>query len=114
MFITQSLLYSLFLLLSVKGNPVTSEPAEDTAVSKGWNFVQNGTTGILALELMVVSPTLLIMFDRAENNPMMINGHPAWAGLWDLETNTASPLNAITDTFCASGSFLSNGTMVSV
>jgi hypothetical protein len=79
----------------------------------GWHFVQNGTTGILALEAMVVSPTLILMFDRVEENPMLINNHSAWAALWNLETNTASPLDVITDTFCASGSFLSNGTMVS-
>lgn len=77
-----------------------------------WSFVQNGTTGILALEFMVVSPTLGIMFDRANDDPLQINGHPAWAALWDFQTNTASALNAITDTFCASGGFLSNGTMV--
>lgn len=77
-----------------------------------WTLVQNGTTGILALEAIVVSPTLVLMFDRAENNPLMINNHSAWGALWNLETNTASPLNVITDSFCASGSMLSNGTMV--
>jgi len=79
-----------------------------------WSFVQNGTTGIIALEMMFVSPTLAIMFDRSANDPLQINGHSAWGGLWDLQTNTASPLNLITDTFCASGAFLSNGSMVSV
>lgn len=81
--------------------------------SSGWSLVQNGTTGIVALEAMVVSPTLVLMFDRAENNPLMINNHSAWGALWNLETNTASPVDLITDSFCASGSFLSNGTMAS-
>ncbi|KAF8909784.1 copper radical oxidase [Gymnopilus junonius] len=48
------------------------------AATPKWEFVQNGTSGVLALEAIVVSPTL------------------------------------ITDSFCASGGFLSNGTMVSV
>lgn len=61
---------------------------------------------------MIVSPTLAIFFDRPSNDPLTINGHPAWGALWNLETNTATALNVLTDTFCASGSFLSNGTMV--
>ncbi|KAF8192159.1 glyoxal oxidase precursor [Pholiota molesta] len=85
-----------------------------SALGAGWNFVQNGTSGVLALEAMIVSPTLAILFDRASNDPLMINNNPAWGALWNLETNTASPLLVVSDTFCASGGFLSNGTMVSV
>ncbi|XP_006462814.1 hypothetical protein AGABI2DRAFT_179427 [Agaricus bisporus var. bisporus H97] len=81
---------------------------------KGWHFVQNGTTGIVALESIIVSDTLAVFFDRATDNPLHIDGHPAWGALWNLETNTASPLNVTTDAFCATGSFLSNGTMVSI
>jgi hypothetical protein len=80
--------------------------------SAGWHFLQNGTSGILALEAMVVSPTLIIMFDRATNDPLQINNHTAWGALWNLEKHIATPLNMTSDSFCASGSFLSNGTMV--
>ncbi|KAF8808327.1 glyoxal oxidase precursor [Phlegmacium glaucopus] len=80
----------------------------------GWEFVQNGTSGILALEAIVVSPTLAIFFDRASNDPLMVNGHSAWGALWNFQTNTATPLDLITDSFCASGGFLSNGTMVGI
>jgi hypothetical protein len=78
----------------------------------GWQFVQNGTSGILALEAIVVSPTLAIFFDRATNDPLQINGHPAWGAIWNFETNTAIALDVASDSFCASGSILSNGTMV--
>jgi hypothetical protein len=84
------------------------------AAAPQWEFVQNGTSGVLALEAIVVSPTLAIFFDRATNDPLMIDGHTAWGALWNLETNRATALNLITDSFCASGGFLSNGTMVSV
>lgn len=87
--------------------------AASTPAPKGWNFVQNGTTGILALEAIVVSPTLAVLFDRAQNDPLQINGHGAWGALWNFETNTATPLDLLSDTFCASGGILSNGTMVS-
>ncbi len=86
--------------------------ASAASESLGWHFVQNGTTGVLALEAMVVSPTLAIMFNRPSNDPLQINGHPAWGALWNFETNTASALNVLTDSFCASGAFISNGTMV--
>ncbi|KAF8528732.1 glyoxal oxidase precursor [Gautieria morchelliformis] len=80
----------------------------------GWHFVQNGTSGVVALETIVVSPTLAIIFDKASNDPLMVNGHAAWGALWNFETNTASPLDVVSDSFCASGGFLSNGSMVSV
>ncbi|TFK33493.1 glyoxal oxidase precursor, partial [Crucibulum laeve] len=80
----------------------------------GWHFVQNGTSGILALEAIIVSPTLAIFFDRANNDPLTINNHSAWGALWNMETNTATALDVVSDTFCASGGLISNGTMVSV
>ncbi len=100
----------LSLLLSIFAAVYSASAASD---SLGWHFVQNGTTGIIALEAIVVSPTLALMFARAGNDPLQINGHPAWGALWNFETNTASPLDVITNSFCASGSFLSNGTMAS-
>ncbi|TFK38704.1 glyoxal oxidase precursor [Crucibulum laeve] len=99
---------SFFLPLSV------AALASAAAVAPGWHFVQNGTTGVLALEAIIVSPTLAIFFDRASNDPLMIDGHAAWGALWNLETNKATALDVVSDTFCASGGFLSNGTMVSV
>jgi len=85
-----------------------------TGQGLGWHFVQNGTSGIVALEAIVVSPTLAVLYDRADNDPLQVNGHAAWGTLWNFETNTATALDLVTDSFCASGSFLSNGSMVSV
>ena len=78
----------------------------------GWEFIQNGTSGVVAIEAIVVSPTLALFFDKASNDPLMINGHTTWGALWNFQTNTASPLEMVTDSFCGSGGFLSNGTMV--
>lgn len=80
-----------------------------------WSFVRNGTTGVIPVEAIVVSPTLILLYDRADGNPLLLpDGEQAWAALWNLETNTPSPVSSITDTFCAGGAFLSNGTLVSI
>ncbi|KAF8205582.1 glyoxal oxidase precursor [Mycena galopus ATCC 62051] len=80
-----------------------------------WTFVQNGTSGIIPVELITISPTLMLMYDRADGNPLLLpDGERAWAALWNLETNTPTPLSTVTDTFCAGGAFISNGTLVSV
>jgi hypothetical protein len=79
----------------------------------GWHFIQNGSTQLTALEAIVVSPTLLVVFDRVRGDPLQINGHQAWGAIWNTETNNVTAIDVLTDSFCASGGFLSNGTMVS-
>ncbi|KAI0757980.1 glyoxal oxidase precursor [Fomes fomentarius] len=81
----------------------------------GWRFdLKNTTSGVVALEAIVVSPTLVVFFDRASDDPLQINGHSAWGALWNLETSTVQPLDVLTNSFCASGALLSNGTMASL
>lgn len=80
-----------------------------------WTFnLKNESSGIVALESIVVSPTLAIFFDRASDDPLQINGHSAWGALWNLETSTVTPLDVLTNAICASGALLSNGTMVGI
>ncbi|KAJ7819906.1 glyoxal oxidase N-terminus-domain-containing protein [Mycena olivaceomarginata] len=109
--------------LSVVANPATRNLLSLLLVLAGvgaqrpiqWTFVQNGTSGVIPVELITISPTLMLMYDRADGNPLLLpNGERAWAALWDLETNTPTPLSSTTDTFCAGGAFISNGTLVSV
>ncbi|KAK7681667.1 hypothetical protein QCA50_015401 [Cerrena zonata] len=80
----------------------------------GWTFTLKGNSGIVALESIVVSPTLVLFLDLAADDPLQIDGHSAWGALWDLQTSQVSPLNVVTNGFCASGAMLSNGSMVSV
>ncbi|KAI0027650.1 glyoxal oxidase N-terminus-domain-containing protein [Vararia minispora EC-137] len=80
-----------------------------------WSFnLKNETSGIVALESIIVSPTLAIFFDRSSDDPLQINGHSAWGALWDLETSTVRALNVLSNSFCASGALISNGSMISV
>ena len=84
------------------------------AQAPGWTFdLKNETSGIVALESIIVSPTLALFFDSASNDTLQINGHSAWGALWNLETNNATAIDVITNSFCAGGALLSNGTMVS-
>ncbi|KAL1944356.1 hypothetical protein VTO73DRAFT_3541 [Trametes versicolor] len=81
----------------------------------GWRFdLKAERSGIVALESIVVSPSLVVFFDRASNDPLQINNHSAWGALWDLQTSTVKPLDVLTNSFCASGALLSNGTMASL
>ena len=83
------------------------------AAAAEWSFdLKNATSGIVALEAIIVSPTLALFFDRASNDPLQIDGHSAWGALWNLELNNVSALNVVTNSFCAAGAMLSNGTMV--
>lgn len=47
--------------------------------------------------------------DKTENNPVRINGHPAWATEYDLATNTYRTMDIVTNSFCAGGNVLGNG-----
>ncbi|KAI0344362.1 hypothetical protein BDW22DRAFT_1355743 [Trametopsis cervina] len=80
-----------------------------------WRFdVKQTPSGIVALESIVVSQNLVIFFDLASDDPLQINGHSAWGALWDLQTSTVKALDVVSNSFCASGSLLSNGTMASI
>jgi hypothetical protein len=37
---------------------------------------------------------------------MQINNHAAWGTVYDINQNTATPLEVVTNTFCAGGSQL--------
>lgn len=100
----------VFPLLSALLSVAVAAPS-----APGWRFdLKAERSGIVALESIVVSPTLVVFFDRASNDPLQINNHSAWGALWDLETSTVKPLDVLTNSFCASGALLSNGTMVSL
>lgn len=85
-----------------------------TRQNKGWALSEHGTTGVNAMQLAVVSPTHALIVDKVEHNPLTIDGHPAWAALYNLEDDSVIPLRIQSNSFCAGGSFLSNGTLINV
>ena len=80
----------------------------------GWSLVQRGLSGVSAMQITIVSPTHALIFDKVEHNYASVDGRPAWSVLYDINTDELRPLSLQSNSFCASGSFLSNGTLVSV
>jgi len=52
-------------------NRLSSPPflGATSVTTSEWNFVQNGMSEILALEIAIVSPTPALFFDRVSNDP---------------------------------------------
>ena len=49
------------------------------------------------------------IIDKAQGNSAQVNGHPAWGAVWDIETKKATTMDIRTNTFCASGMHLPDG-----
>ncbi|PVF98861.1 hypothetical protein CPB86DRAFT_873015 [Serendipita vermifera] len=108
------------LLGIVRGNQPTRQASQQGSLSKPnpgsshWSFQQGGETGVHAMQLSIISSTHAIIIDKVEHNPLSVNGHPAWGALYDLRTNQVRPLDIQSNSFCAGGSFLSNGSLINV
>lgn len=86
---------------------------ERRAFAEGnWTLLQQGTTGVSGMQLAIVSETTAIIYDKVEHNALTVNGHVAWAVEVDLNALTVRALNPLSNSWCATGSFLGNGTLV--
>jgi hypothetical protein len=75
-------------------------------------YQQLGTSGVAAMQLSVVTDRYVILFDRAEHNPLTTSdGNNAWSALLDIYGHTVRALELTTNSFCAGGGWLSNGTL---
>ncbi|KAJ7444844.1 copper radical oxidase [Mycena latifolia] len=79
-----------------------------------WTLVQKGSTGVHAMQLAIISDTHALIVDKVEHNPLTIDGHPAWAALYNIDTHAVKPLSMKSNSFCAGGTFLGNGTLINV
>ncbi|CAE6418233.1 Galactose oxidase Short=GAO [Rhizoctonia solani AG-1 IB] len=57
---------------------------------------------------------IVYIIDKVENNPVTVNGHPAWATEYDVETNTFRAMDIVTNTFCAGGNMLGDGRWINI
>ncbi|KAH9989090.1 glyoxal oxidase [Russula compacta] len=72
------------------------------------SFVSVGSTLVSALMMFIGSPDKVYIIDKVEGNPTQVNGHSAYASVWDLNSRTATPIDVQTNPFCAAGMHLPN------
>ncbi|KAF9174280.1 hypothetical protein BGX20_000264, partial [Mortierella sp. AD010] len=93
-------------LINNKPQPVPSLP-------KG-SFKVVGDSGVAAQHIVLVTPTKMLIIDKAEANPPKLpSGTSAYNVEYDLVKNDFRVLEVQTNTFCSGGGFLPNGTMIS-
>jgi len=115
--------------LELVGNDMQDENAEGylwkRAMGPAWTGksvlkTNKLKSSVSAMQLTVTGLNSVLIIDKAENNPLQIaaNGkypkHPGWVQWLNLKTGKSIPLDAKTNSFCAGGSWLSNGTMVNI
>ncbi|EKM55148.1 uncharacterized protein PHACADRAFT_143144 [Phanerochaete carnosa HHB-10118-sp] len=105
------------VLQNVAASPQNGFPSvnlDTSSPSEQWTLMQKGNTGVHAMQLAVISDSHAIIVDKVEHNPLTVDGHPAWAALYNLNTHAVRPLRMQSNSFCAGGTFLSNGTLINV
>ncbi|KAJ6542841.1 glyoxal oxidase N-terminus-domain-containing protein [Mycena capillaripes] len=118
------LILSGSICFSAKPDARAHVPGNWSLVQKGYGILfypcrrsrslpSHSTSGVSAMQLAVVSETKAIVFDKIEHNALTVNGNVAWAAEIDLDTQDVRALNPLSNTWCATGSFLGNGTLVS-
>jgi hypothetical protein len=101
-------------VVSSESSTLTQRDTVQETRSHNWTLIQKGNTGVAAMQLAIVTDNHAIIIDKVEHNPETINGHPAWATLYDLRTHQRRPLNIRSNSFCAGGTWLSNGTLLNI
>ncbi|KAG7095081.1 hypothetical protein E1B28_005869 [Marasmius oreades] len=76
------------------------------------SFEDGGNTQVSAMMMFVGNDEKVYISDKTESNAAQINGHPAWNSVWDINTRQAMIMNGRTNTFCAAGMHLPNGTWI--
>ncbi|KAF8491027.1 glyoxal oxidase [Gautieria morchelliformis] len=105
---------SCVLLVLLAATFASADPGQPTASGTPGQFQLVGNSLVSAQQAFLGTPNKVYIIDKVENNPQTINGHPAWASEYALDSNTARAMDIVTNTFCAGGNVLANGTWVNV
>ncbi|KAF8066985.1 DUF1929-domain-containing protein [Lyophyllum atratum] len=76
------------------------------------SFADGGNTLVSAMMMFLGNTEKVYILDKAEGNAAQVNGHPAWGSVWDIGTRQAKVMDVRSNTFCASGMHLPNGSYV--
>ncbi|WVQ64379.1 uncharacterized protein L199_002544 [Kwoniella botswanensis] len=88
---------------------------DDAAVPGGFKIV--GDSGVSAQMMFLGTEKTVYILDKAENNSMQVTNsdgltHPAWGTTYDLTSNSATAMSVSSNTFCAAGLPIANGSWV--
>ncbi|CED84971.1 Immunoglobulin-like fold [Phaffia rhodozyma] len=89
------------------------------AASMANTFQIVGNSGVSAQQLFLGSPNKIYFVDKTENNPLRVTSssgveHAAWGSEYDLRTNEFRAMDVVSNSFCAGGNVLGNGTWLNV
>ncbi|KAI0291390.1 glyoxal oxidase [Multifurca ochricompacta] len=76
------------------------------------SFVVAGDTLVSAMMMFLGGSNKVYIIDKVEGNAHQINGHSLYASVWDIDSRTATPIDAQTNAFCAAGMHLPNSSYV--
>lgn len=67
------------------------------------------------MQCTLVDDDHIVIYDKAQNNALKgKNGKPAWGAVYRISDESYRALNLETNSFCAGGGWIGNGTLVSV
>ncbi|KAG5641948.1 hypothetical protein DXG03_003937 [Asterophora parasitica] len=89
-------------------------PGQPSHTGVPGTFELTGDSLVSAQQLFIGTENNVYLVDKVENNPARIGGHPAWASEWTLTSDAQRTMDARTNTFCAGGNVMGNGTWVNV
>ncbi|CAE6497104.1 unnamed protein product [Rhizoctonia solani] len=68
-----------------------------------------------AMQMTVATSTNVVIIDKFEQNLLHDEqDKPVWGAVYSTATDTARPLHVVTNSFCATGTWISNGTLVNI
>ncbi|TDL21723.1 glyoxal oxidase [Rickenella mellea] len=107
-----------FVLVAFAQSPAPSSilpaPGQPKLTGTLGGFEIHGNSMASAQQMFLGTAKTAYILDKAENNPPQINGHPVWASEYHIDTDDARPMEVVTNTFCAGGNVLGNGTWLNV
>jgi hypothetical protein len=80
----------------------------------GGSIVEVGDTLVSAMMMFLGNNEKVYILDKSEGNAQHINGHPAWGSVWDIPSKQAALMDVYSNTFCASGMHLPNGSFITL
>ncbi|KAI0829837.1 DUF1929-domain-containing protein [Trametes gibbosa] len=92
--------------------PTPGQPARNDAPLGAFEIV--GDSMVSAQQMFLGTADKVYIIDKTEANPATVNGHPAWASEFSVSKKGGRTMDIITNTFCAGGNVLANGTWINV